>query len=164
MMTRTHNKHGDGLCRVCGLQRESLQHFTRCCFVGEVFTDLRALTKVEVKDEKEKERYDLFLIRPDMQKESEGWTYLHLLLWKQVIAALVRVDTEAEDFVPASVWKAAWRRFTDKAGALEERARTKRRRRLARGDLPDDFSKVSSPTAPLAHYKENGTLEWDQQR
>ena len=96
-----------GMCRVCGLERETLQHFTRCCFVGEVFDDFRNLTGAEqgsllekVSTPRDKERYDLFAIKPNGSEKS-GWVNTHSLLWKQVVGALTRVDTEGETFSPA---------------------------------------------------------------
>ena len=148
------------MCRCCDRARESLQHFTACCFSGEVFADLRELTGFNPCTDQERERYDLFLIRPD-RREPEGWVNLHLLLWKQVVAALVRVDTEDEQFASHNVWFATWKRYKKRALALQEKNRTVYLRKLGRGENPPDFSEKGKALTPLARFSEEGTLIWD---
>ena len=161
MLTRA-KQGGDGQCRCCARARESLQHFTQCSFVGEVFLAFRNLTKVKVTDEKEQVRYDLFTIRPDGLDEHEGWVNLHLLLWKQVIAAITRVDTEDETFKPEPLWAWAWANFERKALAHQEKFRTRVLRARSRGDQPPSPETAMRPLAPLATFSENGFLVWDK--
>ena len=73
---------------------------------------------------RDKERFALFCLRPDGQRIEEGWINLHLLLWKQIIYALVQVTTEDQPFKPHSIWGAAWTRFQKKALAKHESIRT----------------------------------------
>ena len=79
-------------------------------------------------------------MRPDGLDEREGWVNLHLLLWKQVIAAITRVETEDEAFKPEPLWAWAWANFERKALAWalahQEKFRTRVLRARSRGDQP----------------------------
>ena len=46
---------------------------------------------------------------------------LHLLIWKQLIALLVRIEGEGEKFSAHKVWAPAWIRFEKKVLAHKEK-------------------------------------------
>ena len=153
-----------GVCRVCGHTRESLQHFTECCFVGEIFLDFRKLVGVDSStlSERERVRFDLFATLLDKKLE-EGWVNLHLVLWKYTIAALVRVDTEGEEFDKHAVWRAAWARLHRKMLALQERKQTIALRRKARGEEPLDMGEWGAAMTPIARLDPSGKLATDKE-
>ena len=96
---------GDAMCRCCGEARESIEHFSVCRVVGGgVFRELRSLAGIDESGDKEKQRYDLFTVRSDGRRAEEGWVNLNLLVWKQLVATLVRMETEGEAFARANVW------------------------------------------------------------
>ena len=107
------------------------------------------------KDARERARFALFAIPPSGTMK-EGWVNLHLLIWKQLIAAIVRVELEDEAFKISSVWAPAWLRFERKALALSERVAAERRRAESRGEEPHDASKRGISMAPLAEFTEEG--------
>ena len=100
-------------------------------------------------DTRKRERYDLFAVMED-GRGKEGWISIHLLLWKQVIAALVRVDTEEEVFAPHQIWYAAWRRFKKRALALQENKRTKILRAESRGPVSPRIWRGKAKRSPLS--------------
>ena len=112
---------------------------------------------------KDRARYTLFALRPDGQKEKEGWVNLHLLLWKHVIFSLVQVDTEDEPFEPYRVWNIAWRRFEKKALAKQEGTKLVLRRAASRGDEPPDVTNRGDSMSPLAEINADGDLVWDDE-
>jgi hypothetical protein len=107
--------HQNEACRCCGIARENLQHFPDCQIVGKFFSTFAVMVGVDWKnfDMREKERFALFALTK-YEVIEEGWINLHLLLWKQTIAALVKVDTEDHVFRPHEVWAAAWTRMKNK--------------------------------------------------
>ena len=109
-------------------------------------------------------RSALFLIPPRGLEIEEGWVNLHLLLWKHIVAHLVRIDTENEKFDRRSIWKPAWSRFKDKCRTLQVRVQDHRRLAESRGysKLPD-LSKRGSPMAPIASFDEQGRIEWNEE-
>ena len=84
-----------------------------------------------------------------------------LLLWKYLVAAIVRVELEGEKYDNASVWAPAWIRFEQKANALAERVNIERRRADSRGEEPKCPKKRARPMSPLASFSEEGKLVWD---
>ena len=89
---------------------------------------------------------------------------MHLLIWKQTVAALVRVDTEQHPFNTHEVWAAAWTRLKKKIKAKQERAKQKLRRHESRGEETIlDRDKESAPMAPIAGLSPDGDLEWNKE-
>ena len=87
---------------------------------------------------------------------------LHLLIWKQLIALLVRIEEEGEKFDARKVWAPAWIRFEKKVLAHKEKIDIEVRRSVSRGEPIRDMRKKSRPIAPLARYEEEGELIWDE--
>ena len=112
--------------------------------------------------DKEKERFDLFALLPEGELD-EGWINLHLLLWKYIIAAMVRVDTEEETFSISEVWRAAWTRMQRKMLALHERKKTVILRALSRGEEEPDMSEAGSAMEPIASLDAEGKLKWNKE-
>ena len=48
---------------------------------------------------------------------------MHLLIWKQLIALLVRIEEEGEKFSAQKVWAPAWMRFEKKVLAHNQKRR-----------------------------------------
>ena len=72
-----------------------------------------------------KERFGLFgftALHPQRKIEG-GWINLHLLIWKQLIALLVRIEEEGEKFSAQKVWAPAWMRFEKKVLAHNQKRR-----------------------------------------
>ena len=149
-------------CRCCGYARENLQHFPTCSACACIFEDLRKMTGLpELQSEMEKERFGLFALHPEGRVEG-GWMNLHLLIWKQLIALLVRIEEEGEKFDASKVWAPAWIRFEKKVLAHKEKIDIEVRRSVSRGEPVRNMRKKSRPIAPLARYEEGGELIWDE--
>ena len=114
----------------------------------------------ELQSEMERERFGLFALHPEGRVE-EGWLNLHLLIWKQLIAHLVRIEEEGEKFDASKVWAPAWIRFEKKVLAHKEKIEIEVRRSVSRGEPIRNMRKKSRPIAPLARYEEGGELIWD---
>ena len=106
------------------------------------------------------ERFSLFALLPN-GKLQEGWMNLHLLIWKQFIALLVRIELEGDKYDEKAIWAPAWTRFERKVLALKARVDEDIRRGEARGDEPRDMSKRSKIMAPIARFSAGGELIWD---
>ena len=122
------------LCRCCGSERETICHlaeFVECG--GEIFGCLRSMSGARLQTQQDRLRHALFAILPNGKPELEGWVNLHLLLWKQLVFLMVRMDTEDAAFDPKTVWKGALRRFETKAKTLCEKVRIQVRRAISRG-------------------------------
>ena len=165
MRVNGNDPHEKG-CRCCKHAYENLQHFATCDVVGTIFDALAALiaqtsSSLKLENMRDKERFALFCVRPDGQRIEEGWINFHLLLWKQIIYALVQVTTEDQPFKPHSIWGAAWTRFQKKALAKHESIRTVALRDQSRGNEPKDLSPMGAPMAPIASTDSQGDLIWN---
>ena len=158
---------GDPSCRCCrspSLERENLQHFAHCAVVSKVFMDLARVMSITLSNMREREWFSLFLETPNMRKQEEGWVNLHLVLWKYVIAALVRVDTEDEKFAAHDVWQATLARIRSKILARYEGVLALVRRADARGETAPDVSSKDAPFRPLASIGDEGVaLKWNKE-
>ena len=121
----------------------------------------RTFTRQEAEDvpEEEWDRFSLFALTPQV-KLHDIWVDLHLLLWKQLIALLVRVELEGESFTAEKVWAPAWARLKTKILALQHRVRETIRRAESRGEEPPDMSKRTRWVEPLASFDEKGAFTW----
>ena len=88
---------------------------------------------------------------------------LHSLLWKQFIAHLVRIELEGEKFDATQVWAPAWARLEKKVLALKFKVNEIKRRAESRGEQIPDLSKRSKAIDPIANFKENGDLKWNDE-
>ena len=105
-------------CRCCGFARENLQHFADCDAAKKLFLFLKKITASKVRETgSEWERFCLFALLPS-GKLAEGWINLHLLIWKQLIALLVRIELEGEKYDEKAVLGPTWTRFERKVLAL----------------------------------------------
>ena len=91
-----------------------------------------------------------------------GWINLHLLIWKQLIALLVRIEEEGEKFNAQKVWAPAWMRFEKKVLAHKEGVDIEVRRSVSRGEQIRDMRKKPRPIEPFASYLEEGDLIWNE--
>ena len=89
------------------------------------------------------------------------WIDLHLLLWKHLVALLVKIELEGAKYDEAQVWAPAWKRIERKVLTLRERVSQAKRRRESRGDLPEDLRHWSKITEPLGVFDEHGKFTWD---
>ena len=65
---------------------------------------MRTLAELpELGGTQERERFSLFALHP-RGKVSEGWINLHLLLWKHIIALLVKIEMEGEKYDEHKIW------------------------------------------------------------
>ena len=89
---------------------------------------------------------------------------LHLLIWKHLIAHMVRIDTEDEKFEGRQVWKPAWIRMERKILALQEKAQAKIRLYESRGNAPpSDIKSRSAPMHPIAALdSDTGIAAWTE--
>ena len=86
-----------------------------------------------------------------------------LLLWKHLVQALTKVETEDAKFSEHEVWQAAWHRLERKALAKQESTKTIIRRADSRGDEPPDLERKGAPLAPIASFNEYGSLVWNNE-
>ena len=112
------------------------------------------LTKAEKVPDDKWDRFSLFALLPG-GKLQDIWIDLHLLLWKQLIALLVRVELE--------VWAPAWTRLKEKNLTLWYRVNEALRRAESRGEEPPDVSKRTRWLDPLASFDETGAFEWNKE-
>ena len=147
-------------CRCCKHALENIVHLSVCDVAGKIFEDLRVMAKIDRLAGVEMQRFALFGLLPASKLDS-GWINLILLLWKYLVAAIVRVELEGEKYDNASVWAPAWIRFEQKANALAERVNIERRRADSRGEEPKCPKKRARPMSPLASFSEEGKLVWD---
>lgn len=96
------------------------------------------------------------------RKMEGGWINLHLLIWKQLIALLVRIEEEGEKFNAQKVWAPAWMRFEKKVLAHKEGVDIEVRRSVSRGEQIRDMRKKPRPIEPFASYLEEGDLIWNE--
>ena len=89
---------------------------------------------------------------------------MNLLLWKQLCAALVRMETEGEAYDEASVWAPAWLRFESKANALAFRARQVVVRAEDRGVDTPDVSSRGKALYPFGALSKDGELSWNEDK
>ena len=128
-----------------------------------LFEFFKVLTNANVNETgREWERFCLFALLPT-GKLADGWINLHLLLWKQLIALLVRIELEGEEFDEKAVWAPTWIRFERKVLALKVKVEEDLRRASARGESPRDMSKRSSSITPLAEFTKEGELKWNEE-
>ena len=119
-------------CRCCGAAEERFSHLYKCEKIREVFDffvtfagafdnniQMRAITLC------------LGLITPERVLPG-GLSALHVILWKFVLIAFTRVDTDGAKFEPVNVWLQAVRRFRRNVQAKGE---AERRRHLEAAGL-----------------------------
>ena len=137
-------------CRCCRHARENLLHFAMCDKAGKIWVDLNEISGKHANMQgRERERFAMFALLPTGNLESV-WIDLHLVLWKNLIGALVGIELEGETFVAERVWRGAWKRLEAKILALVERVNIVRRRDQSRGEEVPDLSKKSRLVSPIA--------------
>ena len=150
-------------CRCCNHARENLQHFPSCDVAGEIFKELHTLTgTAPLRTVTERERFGLFALHPT-ERLKEGWVNLHLLLWKHLVAAIVKVELEEEKYRNENVWAPTWKRLERKVLALLERVQSDVRRKTSRGEPVPDMRRRSRPIEPIASFDEGGNLIWNEE-
>ena len=147
-------------CRCCGYAREDLQHFGRCSKASNIFREFHSLTNEKKIPDNSWDRFSLFALLPQ-GKLKDVWVDLHLLLWKQLIAVLVRVELEGEKFSVEKVWAPAWTRLKTKILALRHRVGETLRRAASRGEEPPDVSNRTRWVDPLASFDKEGIFKWN---
>lgn len=147
-------------CRCCGCAREDLQHFGRCSKASNIFREFHSLTNEKKIPDNSWDRFSLFALLPQ-GKLKDVWVDLHLLLWKQLIAVLVRVELEGEKFSVEKVWAPAWTRLKTKILALRHRVGETLRRAASRGEEPPDVSNRTRWVDPLASFDKEGIFKWN---
>ena len=148
-------------CRCCGHAREDLRHFGRCEKASSLFDDLLKLTKAGKVPDDSWDRFTLFALLP-RGKTQDIWVDLHSLIWKQLIALLVRVELEGDIYAAEKVWAPAWTRLKTKILALRYRIDERIRRSESRGEEPPDVSNRTRWVEPLASFDKNGAFKWDK--
>ena len=115
--------------------------------IGIIFDNFHSLTGADDVTGNDRDRFCLFALLPRGELE-EGWVALHLLLWKHLIALLVRIELEGEKFDETQVWAPAWARLERKVLALKYKVGEVVRRAESRGDQVPDMRKRSVCVAP----------------
>ena len=87
---------------------------------------------------------------------------MHLLLWKHLIALLVQIEEEGEEYAEHRIWAPTWIRFERKVLALKEKVDIEVRRSESRGEPVRDMTRKSKPVEPIASFTETGDLEWNE--
>ena len=146
--------------RCCGFAREDLRHFGRCDKASQVFEDFQELTETPYIPDDKWDRFTLFALLPS-GKMPDIWVDLHLLLWKQLIALLVRIELEGDKFTTQQIWGSAWARLRQKILALRHRVDETLRRAESRGEEPPDVSKRTRWVEPLASFDKTGHFKWN---
>ena len=82
-----------------------------------------------------------------------------IILWKFVLIAFVRVDTEGAKFKPQDIWVCALRRFEARNRRLDIYVSRITLRRRCAGLDPPRYDRYTAALAPIASYDENGCSE-----
>jgi hypothetical protein len=106
---------GGDACRICGEHKESVQHFGKCSGLRSVFQSMRKVDKGERWDD---DRLNLLGLR-GRGVVKRGVSALQLMVWKQIIPEVVRVDAEGTRFDSKAVLKRAARRYIRREEALQ---------------------------------------------
>ena len=165
-------------CRCCGHAYENIQHLATCeKLLRHVFRPLYELImmgwqspdgtcplpKHSSLDRNELERFGLFCILPGNIKTPDGWVNFHLLLWKHIIAHMVRIDTEDEKYDPRNIWEPAWIRLERKCLVIQENAQSVLRLYESRGyGVLPDVKKRGRPMFPIGYIGGDGILGWSE--
>ena len=153
---------GGDRCRLCGAEKESVQHFGECRGLKPIFDSMRkvdgghrwndsALNLLGAKEGKAVER---------------GTSALHMMIWKQVIPEMVRVDTKNEKFQSEEVLKRAVRRYKKRERALEVSIKLYKNKCESKGMMPsmDRFNKALAGIAEVDDSgkvsRKRGLEEW----
>jgi len=88
---------------------------------------------------------------------------LHVILWKFVLIAFTRVDTDSATFEPVNVWLQAVRRFRRNLQALGVVEARRQQRAINLGRQPPSTRGTDEAAKPLAHWDaEAGVFEIDK--
>jgi hypothetical protein len=106
---------GGDSCRVCGTQKETVQHFGSCGGMKKIFQSLRTIDKGSRWND---DRMNLMGLQ-GRGVVKRGVSAIHMMVWKQIIPELVRADSSGEKFKCSAVLKRAARRYITREEALQ---------------------------------------------
>ena len=151
------------LCRLCGWARERLTHLPECSQVLLTFRPLRVLafelTGIEA-------RLDARFIYLGLNEEGflkGSLSDLHIILWKFVMIAFVKVDVDGAKFKPSLVWKQALSRWRDRMTFQSEELRRSLLKLKSRGGGPPPnglIEKYQRRLNPCAYVNEHGAVSY----
>ncbi|MDC0525513.1 reverse transcriptase domain-containing protein [bacterium] len=151
------------LCRLCGRYQERFSHLGRCWKLRRTFREFRSLAQPLIG------RMDLddkliYLGVRDTEVLPGALSDLHIILWKFILIAFTRAETNNERYKPRTVWKQAVCRYVLRVRARTEGLRQSGLRRDCRGSdrrlSSRERERWESRLAPLARVGEFGELEW----
>ena len=153
------------LCRLCGWARERLTHLPECSQVRLAFRPLLALTaELTGKTTRLDARFIYLGLTEDGYLQGT-LSDLHVILWKFLMIAFVRVDVDGLTFKADKVWKQAVSRWKDRLTVQFEGLRRILDLRTSRGDGPPPsglIERYQRRFGPCAQVNEYGSVSYVQ--
>ena len=150
-------------CRLCHGCPERFSHLARCPILRQVFAlFVNFARKFNIQVDLNEELIWLGLTRGGALPGA--LSALHVILWKFVGIALVRVETEHAPFEPELIWGSAVSRYCVRLMAYEEGIRRWVNMREGWGDLgipPQVSDRHNTVLNPVASLTETGAVEYD---
>ena len=141
-------------CRCCGAADERFSHLHLCDAIYETFDFFVNYANAH----RANIRPDAGLIMLGLVDRDRtlqgGLSALHVILWKFVLIAFTRVDTEGITYVPVNVWLQAVRRFMRNVRAKDAKEKHRQQRARNLGEQPPSTRSLDAELAPVAHWDE----------
>jgi len=112
LFTNPHNPQaGTDMCRLCGVERESIAHFGKCTCLKPIFEQLRRVDGGVSWDD---QVLNLFGHNSFKGIVPPGISMIHFIVWKFILISMTQLSLENKPFVPAEVLKKAKARIKRK--------------------------------------------------
>ena len=156
--TRNTVKGADVNCRLCNECIERLSHLAECRLIREVFEHFREFASHYLPGLILDSRLIYLGLTGPWKGLPSALSALHIIVWKFVVIAFTRAETENAKFVPDRIWSDAVRRFSVRINAHCERVRLTALKRRNSGDgYPTELKESANATLePVARLSEDG--------
>ena len=154
---RVWGEGGRKRCRLCGHEKESVEHLGECPKLRRIYESLRPMDEG---GEWDNTRLNLLGVK-SKGVVKRGVSAIHHFTWKHVIPELVRVETEDAEFQTKAVLKRAAKRYKKREAALQvtinmhiNKVQAREGRPIGEGDL-ERFNKTLDG---IAEVSESGKI------
>ena len=146
-------------CRLCLVEKERFSHLGKCTVISKVFSNVSSLaSRYGVKVGTSPDMIYLGMI--DERTVLPGaLSDLHIILWKFVVIAMVKVDTEGARFKEAEVWKAAVRRLKSRVDAAQVTVERRAETALGLGHSPPPLDAECRAWEPLVYFEYDDSFQ-----
>ena len=132
--TNPHNPKADtDLCRLCGVERETIEHFGNCMCLRPMFETMRKFDKGERWDDT---ALNLFGHYSNKKIISHGTSLIHFVLWKMTIIQMTQLSIEGTPFSMDTVIERAKGRIRRKIETAKYNINVISQRASARQTIP----------------------------